>query len=79
MNIPVIKSCLILLLLSAILSFPAFSQTPVTDTLMKEDTTVNKIPGVNVRKYTTQRLTTPKPVIDGKLNDECWKTGTLGR
>jgi Domain of unknown function (DUF1083). len=27
------------------------------------------------RVYTTTRLTTPKPVIDGKLDDECWKTG----
>ncbi len=27
------------------------------------------------RVYTTQRLTTPRPVIDGKLDDECWKTG----
>lgn len=27
------------------------------------------------RIYTTTRLTTPKPVIDGKLDDECWKTG----
>ena len=26
--------------------------------------------------YTTQRLTTPPPVIDGKLDDECWKKGT---
>lgn len=26
--------------------------------------------------YTTSRLVTPKPVIDGKLNDECWKKGT---
>lgn len=30
------------------------------------------------RVYTTTRLTTPKPVIDGKLNDECWKTGNWG-
>lgn len=30
------------------------------------------------RIYTTTRLTTPKPVIDGKLNDECWKTGDWG-
>lgn len=28
--------------------------------------------------YTTTRLTTPKPIIDGKLNDECWKTGEWG-
>ncbi len=27
------------------------------------------------RIYTTMRLTTPPPVIDGKLNDACWKTG----
>jgi len=26
--------------------------------------------------YTTSRLTTAKPVIDGKLNDECWKYGS---
>ncbi|MFN8240405.1 MAG: DUF5916 domain-containing protein [Bacteroidales bacterium] len=26
--------------------------------------------------YTTTRLTTSKPVIDGKLDDECWSTGT---
>lgn len=25
--------------------------------------------------YNTMRLTTPKPIIDGKLDDECWKTG----
>ncbi len=27
------------------------------------------------RIYKTQRLTTPKPIIDGKLDDACWKTG----
>jgi hypothetical protein len=32
----------------------------------------------SLRTYTTTRLTTPKPVIDGKLNDECWKTGEWG-
>jgi len=26
--------------------------------------------------YTTSRLVTPRPVIDGKLDDECWKMGT---
>jgi len=25
--------------------------------------------------YTTMRLVTPKPVIDGKLDDDCWKHG----
>jgi hypothetical protein len=28
--------------------------------------------------YTTVRLSTAKPVIDGKLDDECWKAGTWG-
>lgn len=28
-----------------------------------------------LKVYNTTRLTTPKPVIDGKLDDECWKTG----
>ena len=28
-----------------------------------------------VRVYNTSRLTTPKPIIDGILNDDCWKTG----
>jgi hypothetical protein len=27
------------------------------------------------RSYTTQRLSTIKPVIDGKLDDACWETG----
>ena len=26
--------------------------------------------------YTTSRLVTPRPVVDGKLDDECWKKGT---
>lgn len=28
-----------------------------------------------LRTYTTTRLSTAKPVIDGKLDDDCWKTG----
>ena len=28
------------------------------------------------RVYSTTRLTTEKPVVDGNLNDACWKTGT---
>ena len=31
-----------------------------------------------LRVYTTTRMTTAKPVIDGKLNDACWKTGEWG-
>ena len=28
-----------------------------------------------LRRYTTNRLLTSKPIIDGKLDDDCWKTG----
>jgi len=28
-----------------------------------------------VRVYTTERLSTKRPMIDGVLNDDCWKTG----
>ena len=31
-----------------------------------------------LRTYTTIRLSTAKPVIDGKLDDDCWKTGEWG-
>lgn len=39
------------------------------DTLPKETTTKQPV-------YTTSRLVTARPVIDGKLDDECWKVGT---
>lgn len=42
-----------------------FSQTNLTDSTKKP-----------LRVYHTKRISlTEKPVIDGKLNDECWKTG----
>ena len=37
--------------------------------------TLKKAPNIPKRVYTTCRLTTEKPVIDGVLNDACWKTG----
>jgi hypothetical protein len=40
-----------------------------------QDTAINRKPDEKLRTYTTMRLTTPKPVIDGKLDDDCWKTG----
>jgi hypothetical protein len=36
---------------------------------------INSYTNKPVRIYNTTRLTTAKPVIDGVLNDECWKTG----
>ena len=39
------------------------------------DSLKNTPPKKEVRIYQTERLTTPKPVIDGILDDTCWKTG----
>ena len=49
-------------------SCPETTFNIVTDTVNK------KSPQQPV--YTTSRLVTAKPVIDGKLNDECWTKGT---
>ena len=42
---------------------------------LKQDMT-QKTDSVIQPVYTTSRLVTAKPVIDGKLDDECWKVGT---
>lgn len=66
MNLKTIQCTLVFLFLSSGL-FAFSGQDTITT------------PGKNpLRTYTTVRLTTPKPVIDGKLNDECWKTGEWG-
>ncbi len=52
-----------------------FSSTSMAVYAPQQDT----IPGHNKTLkqpvYVTTRLVTPKPVIDGKLDDECWKHG----
>ena len=40
------------------------------------DTIKTNTPSKEVRVYNTERLSTPKPIIDGSLDDPCWKTGT---
>ena len=67
MNLKTIQSTFVFLFFS----FGLFAINNNQDTI----TTPGKNP---LRTYTTVRLTTPKPVIDGKLNDECWKTGEWG-
>ena len=42
---------------------------------LQQDTVPKQPASVKQPVYTTSRLTTAKPVIDGKLDDECWKTG----
>jgi hypothetical protein len=39
------------------------------------DTSLKSHAPVKPRVYNTIRLTTVEPVIDGKLDDDCWKTG----
>jgi len=57
---------------------PVYSMPPIPDTEFQLDTVpvVKTVSGQPV--YTTQRLSTSRPVIDGKLDDECWKKGTWG-
>jgi hypothetical protein len=40
------------------------------------DTTQQATGKKPVRQYTTSRLSTERPVIDGHLDDACWQTGT---
>ena len=54
----------------------AFSFPGDPDLVLKQDTVSKKNSSVIQPKYTTSRLMTAKPVIDGKLDDECWKRGT---
>ena len=56
------------LLLTIVFSYDLFSFSLLTDTTSNSS-------DKPVRIYNTIRLTTEKPMIDGKLDDECWKTG----
>jgi len=51
-----------------------FSYSSAQPVAVKQDSVKQSGPKEPV--YTTSRLVTPKPVIDGKLDDECWKKGT---
>lgn len=61
-----------------------FILTPLTssarfipDTIfLQQDTVPKQALGLKQPVYTTSRIVTGKPVIDGKLNDECWQKGT---
>ncbi len=64
--------CTFNLLLSVVIFF--FSLT--SGAAGQKDTTSVRNPSLKQPVYTTTRLTTPRPVIDGKLDDECWRQGT---
>ena len=50
--------------------FPVSGQQVVkSDSIARTTTTIQPV-------YNTTRLVSPRPAIDGKLDDECWKNGT---
>jgi hypothetical protein len=61
----------LLLIIAGPFFFTVSGQSSVSqqDTVIKKGTLQQPV-------YTTTRLTTPKPIIDGKLDDECWTKGT---
>ncbi len=48
----------------------------ITNTFIPDCFGQNNEPTVKKRVYTTSRLVTGRPVIDGKLDDKLWKAGT---
>jgi hypothetical protein len=69
------KSTAVLFVIFALInfSFPAsgFASQPT----LHSDTLKNKSKGNSVRTYKTEKLSLPKPVIDGVLDDACWQSG----
>ena len=53
-----------------------FSANSFAVSLTLQDTIPGQNQPLKQPVYTTSRLVTEKPVIDGKLDDECWKNGT---
>jgi hypothetical protein len=74
MKQPVTKfRLLIVFFLVIINSFFSFISAQTRES---QQDTVSKSASPKQPVYTTSRLSAPRPVIDGKLNDECWKQGT---
>ncbi len=62
------QKSILIFLVSLFLLSGVFAQENPADSLSAKKTKP-------VRSYTTTRLTTAKPIVDGILNDDCWKTG----
>lgn len=58
--------------------FPLHSPILKAQNLPSGDSTGNRYTAVKQPVYNTIRLQSARPVIDGKLDDECWKNGTWG-
>lgn len=66
---------LLIILLVLLIPSAAYSSIRGPHHGMPGDTTSVRSKTHKHRVYTTTRLTTAQPVIDGRLNDPCWKTG----
>jgi len=66
-------SCVAIFSLLSMFFFPLFLFARIQSV---GDTIQTKIKSREIRVYNTERLSTAKPVIDGILDDACWKTGT---
>ncbi len=71
-----IRNRLSLLFAFLLVTFTVFSANTGFDDSYTQDTVVKQSTAVKQPVYTTSRLVTVRPVIDGKLDDECWKQGT---
>jgi hypothetical protein len=67
-------SLILIFIIAFIIQLDAFSFASDFSNNIQQDTASAKSPKQPV--YTTSRLVTAKPVIDGKLDDECWTKGT---
>jgi hypothetical protein len=63
------------LLFLFLVSTYGYSRTELSSDFQQQDTLHNQPVPVKQPVYTTSRLETAKPVIDGKLDDECWRKG----
>lgn len=69
------KNLIPVIVISLLSAIPAYSSSTAEIDENPQDTTAKK--GTVVQPvYTTSRLVTARPDIDGKLDDECWKHGT---
>ena len=77
MVLPCNKIKILLLFLPAfVFQIKVYSIPPASFTAFQQDTVPGKQSAFKQPVYTTRRLSTVRPVIDGKLDDECWKQGT---
>jgi hypothetical protein len=65
-----------ILLFAVFIQTDGFSLTSESVNIFQQDTVPKQSSSPKQPVYTTSRLVGAKPVIDGKLDDECWTKGT---